>query len=64
MVGRGSPIPSLVNIEVGITLVFAPRSARALLLASRPIEQGIVKLPGSSCFLGSLFRTIDEHSSL
>ncbi|KAJ0591851.1 hypothetical protein HanHA300_Chr03g0078091 [Helianthus annuus] len=44
-------------------LMLAPRSASALRTGDSPIEQGIVKLPGSSFFCGSLLSSKAEHSS-
>ncbi|KAJ0599278.1 hypothetical protein HanIR_Chr03g0103071 [Helianthus annuus] len=44
-------------------LMLAPRSASAFRMGESPIEQGIVKLPGSIFFWGSLLSTRAEHSS-
>ncbi|MFS7944940.1 hypothetical protein Hanom_Chr06g00518091 [Helianthus anomalus] len=62
-VGLVVPRSSLLNINEGMRLMLAPRSARALRTGESPIEQGIVKLPGSIFFWGSLLSTRAEHSS-
>ena len=45
--------PNFWNMEYGIRLMLAPKSARAFLTDRDPMEQGKVKLPGSSTFFGS-----------
>ncbi|KAJ0601841.1 hypothetical protein HanIR_Chr03g0133261 [Helianthus annuus] len=62
-VGLFVPRPSLLNIDEGMRLMLAPRSASALRTGESPIEQGIVKLPGSIFFWGSLLSMRAEHSS-
>ncbi|KAJ0443688.1 hypothetical protein HanIR_Chr16g0823551 [Helianthus annuus] len=64
LVGCGLPNSSRLNIEVGIRLMLAPKSASVLLIGDPPIEQGMVKLLGSIFFWGSLLRSAAEHSSL
>ncbi|KAJ0566878.1 hypothetical protein HanIR_Chr06g0278501 [Helianthus annuus] len=43
--------------------MLAPRSASALRMGDSPIEQGIVKLPGSILFCWRLLSSKAEHSS-
>ncbi|KAJ0536392.1 hypothetical protein HanIR_Chr09g0441091 [Helianthus annuus] len=62
-VGLVVPKPSLLNIDEGMRLMLAPKSAKALRTGDSPIEHGIVKLPGSIFFWGSLLSTRAEHSS-
>ncbi|KAK8713254.1 hypothetical protein V6N13_148476 [Hibiscus sabdariffa] len=47
------PIPSFLNAALGIKLTLDPRSHNALAMKLLPIEQGIIKLPGSFFFIGS-----------
>nr|GEV80187.1 hypothetical protein [Tanacetum cinerariifolium] len=47
LVGFGSPSPNFSHIELGIRLILAPKSAKALSMCKSPISQGIAKLPGS-----------------
>jgi len=47
LVGFGSPHLSFFIIERGINLILAPKSHRALPMSTSPMEQGIVKAPGS-----------------
>ena len=47
VVDFGSPNFSLLNIESGIKLMLSPKSHRAFPDTWVPIENGIVKLPGS-----------------
>ncbi|CAN1771081.1 hypothetical protein LINPERHAP1_LOCUS11778 [Linum perenne] len=63
-VGFSSPRPSFLNMQYGITLILAPKSAKPLLIACSPIVQGIVKLPGSLSFSGGCLERIAEHCSL
>ncbi|KAJ0587962.1 hypothetical protein HanIR_Chr04g0169181 [Helianthus annuus] len=62
-IGLVFPRPSRLNIDAGMRLMLAPRSASALRMGDSPIEQGIVKLPGSIFFFGSLLSSRAEHFS-
>ena len=44
--------PNLLHMESGIKLILAPRSIRVFPTVTSPIEQGMVTLPGSLCFVG------------
>ena len=44
-------------------LILAPKSARAFFIDRDPMEQGKVKLPGSSTFFGNPRWVTTEHSS-
>ncbi|KAJ0912457.1 hypothetical protein HanRHA438_Chr06g0274551 [Helianthus annuus] len=63
-VGLVLPSPSRSNIDAGMRLMLAPRSACALRIGDPLMEQGMVKLPGSIFFCGSLLSSTAEHSSL
>ncbi|GJW07057.1 hypothetical protein Tco_1569480 [Tanacetum coccineum] len=56
-----APNTSISNEKVNTVRVKAPRSAKALLICNWPMSQGIVKLPGSFSFDGSLFNNTAEH---
>ena len=64
VVGCGSPIFRRLQKERGIMLTLAPKSHKDLPMNSFPIVQGIVILPGSLSFWGSLFWMTALHSSL
>jgi len=64
LVGFGSPHTSFFIIERGIKLMLAPKSHRALPIDTGPIEQGIVKAPGSFSFGESFFWRIALQNSL
>src|SRR5262249_38905637 len=64
LVGFGSPNPSFLNMEYGITLILAPKSANALSIDKLPRVQGMVKHLGSLSLGGSLRWRMAEHSSL
>lgn len=55
LVGFGSPHPSFFIIEMGIKFILAPKSHKALPMSTGPMEQGIVKAPGSFSLGGSFF---------
>ena len=52
-VGVRSPMSSLLRMDEGMRLILAPRSHSAFSIMWPPIEQGIVKLPGSFSFSGN-----------
>ncbi|GKA91706.1 zf-CCHC domain-containing protein [Tanacetum coccineum] len=55
------PMPRRLYIEKRMMLILAPKSAKALLKANHPIEQGRMKLPVSFYFGGSWLRRRAEH---
>ena len=63
LVGIGSPIFSFLHKDKGIIVTLAPRSQSALLIENFPTTHGIVILPGSLSFWGSLFLITALHSS-
>ena len=64
LVGVGSPMFNFLHRDKGIMVTLAPKSQRALLISSFLTTQGIVILPGSFSFGGSLFLMTALHSSL
>ena len=52
-VGVSSPKLSLCTTDRGIKFILAPESHKAFLNSYFPMEQGMVKLPGSFIFSGS-----------
>nr|GEZ96933.1 hypothetical protein [Tanacetum cinerariifolium] len=55
---------SFFQIDKGIKLMLAPKSARARQLSNPVKSQGIRKRPGSPSFSGSFFRTTAEQFAL
>ena len=53
VVGVSSPKLSLCTIDSDIKFILAPESHKAFLNSYFPMEQGMVKLPGSFIFVGS-----------
>ncbi|GJS98497.1 hypothetical protein Tco_0819667, partial [Tanacetum coccineum] len=61
LISLGVPRPNRLNIENGMTLMLAPKSASALLTVVLPIIQGRIKPPGSFSFGRSSFCKTAEH---
>ncbi|KAK2382700.1 hypothetical protein QL285_070217 [Trifolium repens] len=55
LVGHKSPNLSLSHMDMGIKLILAPKSHRALSIMYGPITQGMEKLPGFCSLEGILF---------
>ena len=64
MVGRASPNPNRLNIDISIRLILAPRSHKAFSKIEFPIVHGMVKLLGYFSFCGSFRCRMALHSSV
>ena len=54
-IGVSSPKLSLCTTDRGIKFILPPKSHKAFLNSYFPMEQGMVKLPGSFIFAGSFY---------
>ncbi|KAK8572983.1 hypothetical protein V6N12_029023 [Hibiscus sabdariffa] len=64
VVGLALPIPSFLKTDLGIRLMLAPGSHKALPTYWFPMEKGMVKLPGSIILVGTLLYIIAKHASV